>query len=107
MTAENLNTAGKKIENNLHEPGTEVHCFKPPTQAQVRESGKMNKRLAFYHGPAKVVKKMCSRQCAIEWKIIQKGRGNDNPSSPTTRKASRIRSYRKIDGFNQAYDTQK
>jgi hypothetical protein len=29
MTAENLNMAGKKIENNLYEAGAEVYYFKP------------------------------------------------------------------------------
>jgi hypothetical protein len=66
MTAENLNMAGKKIEDNLYEIGTEVYYFKPPTQAQVRNAGKMNKHLAFYHGPAKIVKRLRTRQYAIE-----------------------------------------
>ena len=66
MTAENLNMAGKKIENNLYETGAEVYYFKPPTQAQVREAGKMHKHLAFYHGPATIVEKLRTRQCSIK-----------------------------------------
>ena len=42
MTAENLNMAGKGIEDNLYEKGAEVYYFKPPTQAQVCEAGKMH-----------------------------------------------------------------
>ena len=37
-----------------------------PTQAQVREAGKMHKHLAFYHGPATIVKKLRTRQYSIE-----------------------------------------
>jgi hypothetical protein len=66
MTAERLNMAGEKIDDNLYDIGTEVYYFKPPTQAQVRDAGKMNKHLAFYHGPAKIIKKLRTRQCAIE-----------------------------------------
>ena len=66
MTAEKLNMAGKKIDDNLYDIGTEVYYFKPPTQAQVRDAGKMNKHLAFYHGPAKIIKKLRTRQYVIE-----------------------------------------
>ena len=66
MTAENLNMAGKKIDDNLYEIGNEVYYFKPPTQAQVREAGKMHKHLAFYHGPAKIIKRLRTRQYTIE-----------------------------------------
>ena len=66
MTAENLNMAGKKIEDNLYEPGAKVYYFKPPTQAQVMEAGKMHKHLAFYHGPATIVEKLRTRQYSIE-----------------------------------------
>ena len=65
MTADNLNMAGKKIEDNLYETGAEVYYFKPPTQAQVREAGKMHKHLAFYHGPATIVEKLGTRQYSI------------------------------------------
>ena len=66
MTADNLNMAGKKIEDNLYETGAEVYYFKPPTQAQVREAGKMHKHLAFYHGPATIVEKLGTRQYSIK-----------------------------------------
>jgi hypothetical protein len=66
MTAENLNVAGKKIEDNPCEAGAEVYYFKPPTQAQAREAGKMHTHLAFYHGPATIVEKLRTRQGPIK-----------------------------------------
>jgi hypothetical protein len=61
MTSEKLNQAGKPISKVEIPPGSKVYFFKPPTQAQALETGRMVKHLNHYCGPATVVRRVPDR----------------------------------------------
>ena len=61
MTSEQLNQAGKPISKVEIPSGSKVYFYKPPTQGQALEEGRMVKHLNHYCGPATVVRKVPER----------------------------------------------